>query len=499
MNLERLLSFNWEIMAPEFTILIAAILLSLIDLFMPDKASRKPLALLGLAGIIIAIVFGVLQIGDPVSSILMDTYRFDSFALAFKLLFLVATAMILLLAFDFEGESNWAYRGEFYYLLLTALLGAMMMASSADLITLFVGLELLSISSYILAGMRKKNLHSNEAAFKYVVNGGIATAITLFGMSYIYGLTGQTNLYRISEMLADPRVEANGFLVVMAFVMMFVGLSFKISAAPFHMWAPDVYQGSPTPVTTFLSVVSKMAGFTLILKIFLVIFLGSRGWHNEVLLDIQPYIAIIAGLTMIIGNVVALRQRNIKRMFAYSSIAHAGYVLVPFVSLSSIVFKTTWFYLLAYLLMNIGAFAVIQFVTEREKSEDFTAFAGLNKRAPLTAFMMAVFIISLAGLPFTAGFIGKFGIFMSALGTGHYILASVMIATTVVSYVYYFNVLVQIYFRKGIDDRIRPSIGLIIVIVICTVGTLLFGIYPSAALDFFHSGFSMNDLFAPPK
>jgi NADH-quinone oxidoreductase subunit N len=174
-------------------------------------------------------------------------------------------------------------------------------------------------------------------------------------------------------------------------------------------------------------------------------------------------------------------------------------VLVPFVSLSSIIFKTTWFYLLAYLLMNIGAFAVIQLVTERDKSEDFTAFAGLNKRASLTAFMMAVFIISLAGLPFTAGFIGKFGIFMSALGTGHYILASVMIATTVISYVYYFNVLVQIYFRKGTEDRIRPSIGLMIVIGLCTIGTLLFGIYPSAAIDFFNSGFNMNELFTPTK
>ncbi|WP_261131009.1 NADH-quinone oxidoreductase subunit NuoN [Bacillus sp. Marseille-Q3570] len=494
MTLEKLLSYDWGIMAPEFTILIVATLLSLMDLFMPKKASRKPLALVGIAGVIIAIVFSLTQIGTEPTSILFDTYRFDSFALAFKLLFLVATGLILLLALDYEGKAKWEFRGEFFYLLLTALLGAMMMASSADLITLFVGLELLSISSYILAGIRKTNLHSNEAAFKYVVNGGIATAITLFGMSYIYGLTGATNLYDIGEALTNPVVEQNAFLLIIAFVMLFVGLSFKIAAAPFHMWAPDVYQGSATPVTTFLSVVSKSAGFTLILKVFLIAFLSVQGWHNAIILELQPYIAVVAGVTMVVGNLIALRQRNIKRMFAYSSIAHAGYVLVPFVSLSLLVFKMTWFYLLAYLLMNIGAFAVIQFVTEREKSEDFTAFAGLYKRAPWVAVMMGVFILSLAGLPFTAGFIGKFGIFMSSLGTGHYVLASVMIATTVVSYVYYFNVLVQIFFRKSGVDRMRPSIGLMIVMIICTAGTILFGVYPSAAYEFFQ-GFDMNELF----
>ncbi|WP_349408809.1 NADH-quinone oxidoreductase subunit NuoN [Pseudalkalibacillus sp. SCS-8] len=494
MTLEKLLSYDWGIMAPEFTILIVATLLSLIDLFMPAKASRRPLALLGLAGVIVAIIFALFQIGTPVTSILFDTYRFDSFALGFKLLFLVATGLILVLAYDFGKEKDWSYRGEFFYLLLTALLGAMMMASSADLITLFVGLELLSISSYILAGIRKTNLQSNEAAFKYVVNGGIATAITLFGMSYVYGLTGSTNLYEISQGLSQPVVEENAFLLLTGFVLILVGLSFKIAAAPFHMWAPDVYQGSPTPVTTFLSVVSKTAGFVLILKIFMISFLSVRSWHNTVLLDLQPFIAFVAGVTMIIGNVIALRQRNIKRMFAYSSIAHAGYVLVPFVSLSSLVFKATWFYLLAYLLMNIGAFAVIQFVTERERSEDLTAFSGLNKRSPIVAVMMAVFIISLAGLPFTAGFIGKFGIFMSALSTGHFVLASVMIATTVVSYVYYFNVLVQMFFRNGTNERIRPSVGLLVVMFVCTAGTILFGVYPGVALDFFQNSFNMTDI-----
>lgn len=495
MTMEKLLSYDWGMMAPEFTIVIVATLLSLIDLFMPNKSSRKPLALFAIAGVVIAIVFATLQIGDPNGSILFDTYRFDAFALAFKLLFLFATGLILVLAMDYEGEKNWQYRGEFFYLILTALLGAMMMASSADLITLFVGLELLSISSYILAGIRKSNLHSNEAAFKYVVNGGIATAITLFGMSYVYGLTGTTNLYSIGEALSDPIVEQNEFLLLIAFVMLFVGLSFKIAAAPFHMWAPDVYQGSPTPITAFLSVVSKTAGFVLILKVFILSFLsGQGGWHTTILLDLQPYIAFIAGITMIVGNVIALRQRNIKRMFAYSSIAHAGYVLVPFVSLSLLVFKATWFYLLAYLLMNIGAFAVIQFISDRDKSEDITAFSGLYKRSPFVAVMMSLFMISLAGLPFTAGFIGKFGIFMSTLGTGHYILASVMVTTTVISYVYYFNVLVQMYFRNGVVDRIRPSIGLLLVMVICAVGTLVFGIYPSAALEFFHNGFDMTQL-----
>ncbi|MEQ6390847.1 proton-conducting transporter membrane subunit, partial [Bacillaceae bacterium S4-13-58] len=250
MDLDTLLSFEWSIMAPEFTILIVATILSIADLFMSKKVDRRPFGWIAIAGIIVALAFLVGQLDHGFTEILFDTYRLDGFSKAFKLILLVGTLIVFLLAIPYEKEGKLSvYRGEFYYLLLTALLGAMMMASSADIITLFVGLELLTISSYILAGLKKNSLKSNEAAMKYVVMGGISTAITLFGLSYIYGLTGSTKLVTIAQQLQTISADSQSHaLVALAFIITFVGLAFKISSAPFHMWAPDVYEGAPTPV-----------------------------------------------------------------------------------------------------------------------------------------------------------------------------------------------------------------------------------------------------------
>jgi NADH-quinone oxidoreductase subunit N len=501
MDLETLMQIEWSILAPEFIILGVATLLSIIDLFLGKEKSRTPLAFIGIAGIIAAVIAIFTQLNHPVTSILNETYRLDSFSKAFKLLLLVATAFIFIVTIDYNNKKVKAYRGEFYYLLLTALLGAMFMASSADMITLFVGLELLSISSYIMAGLRKDNLASNEASFKYIINGGIHTAITLFGMSYVYGLTGSTNLYTIIEVFTtEPLIKENMFMLVLSFVMVFVGMTFKIASAPFHMWAPDVYQGAPTPVTAFLSVVSKTAGFVFILRFFLLSFFFAPGFGGEglLVLNTQIYVAIIAGLTMIIGNVVALRQTNIKRMFAYSSVAHAGYLLIPFITLSELVFKATWFYLLAYLFMNIGVFAIIQLVSQKEGSEDLKSFTGLYRKSPLVAVLITIFILSLAGIPGTGGFVAKYGILMTALGSGeeHYVLAAVLMATTVISYFYYFNVLTQVFFRApDSTGTIRPRLGTGIVLVLCAIGTIVLGIIPGVVFDFYGSYFNMLDMF----
>ncbi|MGO4889171.1 NADH-quinone oxidoreductase subunit NuoN [Anaerobacillus sp. MEB173] len=496
MDLETLLSYPWGIMAPEFTILIVATLLSLIDLFMKNNQSRKILAWFGFAGIIVALIFLAGQIGEPVQMILHDTYRLDSFSIAFKFILLIGAALVMLMTISY-GKNDIDYRGEFYYLLLAGLLGAMIMTSSADMITLFVGLELLSIASYILAGLRKRNLQSNESAWKYVVNGSIAAAITLFGISYVYGLTGSTNLFEISAAMSNPQVMENSFLLMFAFFIIFIGLAFKIAAAPFHMWAPDVYQGSPTPVTAFLSVVSKAAGFALILRMLLVIFVNAPGISGmPLLMDTQIYIAVIAGVTMIIGNTLALRQTNVKRLFAYSSIAQAGYLLVPFVSLSIFMFDNVWFYLVAYLMMNLGAFAIIQMVTERSNSEDISSFAGLYRQNPILAVAMSIYLISLAGIPISAGFVGKFNIFIGALATEHYILASVMMGTSIISYFYYFGIMRQMFFRNSEHaDKIRVPVGMIIVLVVAAVGTVGLGLFPGVALDFFYQNFDMGELF----
>ncbi|MBM7690700.1 NADH-quinone oxidoreductase subunit N [Peribacillus deserti] len=502
MNLDTLLSYEWGHMAPEFIILAVAALLSLLDLFLPKSYNRRSLAWIALVGILVAVVSLIGLLDSKSVSILHDTFRLDSFGKAFKLILLIGAACVILLAESYEPKEGLKeYRGEFYYLFLTGLLGAMVMTSSGDLITLFVGLELLSISSYILAGMRKKNPGSNEAAMKYVINGGISTAITLFGMSYLYGLSGTTNLKEMSGAMSAQ--AANGqflYLYGLAFFMVLIGLSFKLASAPFHMWAPDVYQGSPTPVTAFLSVVSKTAGFVILLRIILTLFLTMPGDDTQKLSFLEThsiYISCLAGISIIAGNVIALRQRNIKRMFAYSSIAHAGYILVAISALGYFTFDAVWFYLLAYLLMNLGAFAVIQLITDSSHSEDIADFAGLYRRSPLLAAGFAVFILSLAGIPGTAGFIGKLNIFMNALMTdpGHFVLASIMIAGTVISYFYYFGIMTQMFFRPAAStEKIKVPAGIGAVVVLALAGTILFGVAPNTALDFLHNNFgSFND------
>ncbi|MGM0924719.1 MAG: NADH-quinone oxidoreductase subunit NuoN [Bacillota bacterium] len=496
MDMETLLSYKWSVMTPEFIILGTALLLSIIDLFMDNGKNRKWLGWIGFAGIAAAVISLAFMIGAKDAVILYDTFVLDSFAKAFKFILLLGAAIIFLLAIDYEPQEGLKERGEFYYLLLAALLGAMMMASSRDLITLFVGLELLSISSYILAGLRKKNLQSNESALKYVINGGISTAITLFGMSYIYGLTGTTSL---TEMI--PQLNAlteSGYLYItgISFLLIFVGLSFKIATVPFHMWAPDVYEGAPTPVTAFLSAVSKTAGFIIILRLCLSVFgnIPDEDGMESILVVYQGFIAILAAITMIVGNTVALRQKNIKRLLAYSSIAHAGYVLVGFVSFGGyFYFDAIWFYLLSYVIMNLGAFAIVQAVGRKSGSEDITAFAGLYHRSPLAAIAVAIFFLSLAGLPGTAGFIGKITIFMNAFtnSTPQIVLASIMIATTVVSYFYYFGILTQVFFRKKeTEEPFKWSAPLLIVTVICMIATVLLGIFPGAAFDFLNLNIS---------
>lgn len=483
---------------PEFIILGTTMALSILDLFWPVHFNRRKLAWLALTGIILAGLSLVSLLSFETVSILSDTFRLDSFAKAFKLLLLVGAGLIILLAEGYEPKEGLReHRGEFYYLFLTALLGAMIMTSSGDLITLFVGLELLSLSSYILVGIRKRDRSSNEASMKYVINGGISTAITLFGMSYLYGVTGSVNLGEMSRTMAGMTDSQLQYIMGLAFFMVFVGLSFKIAAAPFHMWAPDAYEGAPIPVAAFLSVISKMAGFVILLRIFLSLFLTAPGDAFGALDFLEKndgYIASMAGLTIIIGNVVALRQQNVKRLFAYSSIAHAGYLLVAVATLGGGYFllDTIWYYLLAYVLMNIGAFAVIQLLSSQSGTEDISIFAGLGRKSPYLALAFTIYILSLAGIPGTSGFIGKLNIFLGTFITepGHFVLAGIMIAGTIVSYVYYFGLLVQVFFRPIHSDKVikvRSSVSA--VLIICAIGTVLLGLAPNIAFDFIHEQF----------
>ncbi|MGE7875947.1 NADH-quinone oxidoreductase subunit NuoN [Peribacillus muralis] len=498
MDWNTMLSYDWGAMMPEFIILGTTMALSILDLFWPVHFNRRKLAWLALTGIILAGLSLVSLFSFETVSILSDTFRLDSFAKAFKLLLLIGAGLIILLAEGYEPKEGLReHRGEFYYLFLTALLGAMIMSSSGDLITLFVGLELLSLSSYILVGIRKRDRSANEASMKYVINGGISTAITLFGMSYLYGVTGSVNLGEMSRTMAGLTDGQLQYIMGLAFFMVFVGLSFKIAAAPFHMWAPDVYEGAPTPVAAFLSVISKMAGFVILLRIFLSLFQTAPGDAFGALDFLEKndgYIASMAGLTIIIGNVVALRQQNLKRLFAYSSIAHAGYLLVAVATLGGGYFlmDTIWYYLLAYVLMNVGVFAVIQLLSSHSGTDDIGMLAGLGRKSPYLAVAFTIYILSLAGIPGTTGFIGKLNIFLGTFITqpGHFVLAGIMIAGTIVSYVYYFGLLVQVFFRPVHSDKVlKIRSGVSAVLIICAIGTVLLGVVPNIAFDFIHEQF----------
>ncbi|GGE05140.1 NADH-quinone oxidoreductase subunit N [Marinithermofilum abyssi] len=477
-----LLDYDWTVMAPEIIIAAAAALLSLADLFLRENTDRRFFSWFSLAAVIAAIFFTVSRFGQQPYEILGDTYRVDDFALAFKTAVLSGVGLVFLLSAWGVRQEEIRFRGEYDYLLLAAALGAMIMTSSADLITLFVGLELLSISSYILAGIHRERYASNEAAWKYVVQGGVASAFILYGMSFVYGLTGSTNLYTIQQRLVEAYQTGYDAFVLLSLFLMLLGFGFKIASAPFHMWVPDVYQGAPTPVTSFLAVVSKTAAFALVLRIVLVgyIFLYQMQIWQQV---VEPVLLVLAGLSMVIGNTAALHQTDTKRLLAYSSVAHAGYLLVPLSTLGAVLFESTFYYLIAYLVMTMGAFTVAALLEREAGHGNISGFAGLSRRSPGTAAAMTVFLLSLAGIPVTAGFFGKFYILMNALSTQHFWIAGIMVGTTVISYYYYFGIIRQMYFRPPASkDRMRVPMVPALLLVIGILGTVGLGVVPEWAV-----------------
>ncbi len=492
--LQDMTSLDWRVLLPEGIIICTIIGVLLADLLMRKDASRVLLGYVAFAGVIAALIAVLFQLNDESAMLLNNTVYIDGVSRAFKLLVLAGAALVLLLATNYQPKERLEpYRAEYYMLFLSALLGSMMLASSYDLVTLFVALELLSLSSYVLVGLRKTNLKSNEAAMKYVVSGGISAAITLFGFSYIYGLTGSTNMLVIQKNLSMIATEQLQYLIVIAFIMILVGVSFKIASVPFQMWAPDVYEGSTLPVTAFLSVVSKTAGFILLMRLFYTLFLNSGdqiGDYN-IFESGQILIGVIACIAMLYGNILALRQRKVKRLLAYSGIAHAGYLLLGFSVYDAVfTYDAIWFYLLAYMLMTIGLFAILQVVMDESEPETTTVFAGLYQRSPILAVCATIFILSLAGIPLTAGFIGKLNIFLLLLNQSAqlYIFAAILLLATVISYVYYFGMTTQIFFRQARNTkRLHIPVAVMVVIAFCAIGTIVLGIVPSIGFDFLNS------------
>jgi NADH-quinone oxidoreductase subunit N len=457
---------DWSLMTPEIVLAILALTVFTIDFTTGIRGKKPFIGTLSVISLLITIVLVV--VFNQNNGSIGDMFVVDPFAMLFKIAILIGVALVILTSMSYMDKHEEMYQGELYSLLLFAALGAMLMVSSADLITLFIGLELLSISSYCLAGFRKSQARSTEAALKYVILGGTASAFILYGMSFLYGLTGSTSLSVIGT--AMPTLHADyPYLVMMSLLFMIAGFGFKISIVPFHMWAPDVYQGAPTPITGFLATVSKVAGFAILIRILAV---GFGGLYD------QWYfiIAVIAALTMIVGNTVALVQSNVKRLMAYSGIAQAGYLLVPLAA--SLAFDITMsmivYYAFAYVFMTLGAFAIISYVTEDANDEDLSSFAGLYKRSPFLAVGMTIFLLSMAGLPITAGFVGKVYIFLGVITSQMVWLGVIMIVTSTISFFYYFAIIKQMYFRapKEEDSLLKAPTSIALIVTICIVGTI---------------------------
>ncbi|WP_274362471.1 NADH-quinone oxidoreductase subunit N [Paenibacillus thermotolerans] len=504
-ELQRLHVEDLAYLAPELTLVIAAVVLSVMDLLMPRTASRTAIGWLALAALAVSGVFTVMQGGTSEPTILMNgSYRIDDFAVVMKLIFLAGTALTVLIGIGMNKERlSTDDVGEYYYFFLPATLGAMITASSTDMITLYVGLELLSITSYILVGFRKKVSVSGEAAFKYIVMGAISSAFILYGMSFLYGLSGSTNLFEVNDALRNA-AAGNEALLYVSFFLMLAGLGFKVAAVPFHTWAPDVYQGSTTPVAAYLAVVSKAAGFALLFRLMYTVYfqVGSGSEDFPIKDDIFLSFAVLAALAMIVGNAMALRQSNMKRLLALSGVANAGYMLVPIVSNYEIgIFHMSGFaelvyYLAAYLLMNLGAFAALAIVSASSGNEELKAFEGLYHRAPVTAIAIIIIVLSLAGIPITGGFFGKLFILFGALQMKLIWLALIMIVTSAVAFYYYFGVIRQMFMRPGHgapEVKVHPVHGT--VLWLTAAASVVLGLVPGQILSLLENVFRFSTDF----
>jgi len=477
---------DYHAFAPEIVIVGVLVVLLLVDLLFEERAryATSTLAALGLLGAMIPILTLAQDGADR--SMFGGAYVVDNFALVLKALFLIGGFLTVLISTDYIGEGDY-YEGEYYFLLLSSLLGMTVMASSRDLISIFIALETLSIPAYLLAGWRKRDLKGNEASLKYYLLGVFASAVMLYGMSLVFGVTQSTLLTEIGDKLAhgasSPAIVTVGLLFVV------IGFAFKVSAVPFHAWAPDTYEGAPTPITAFLSVASKAAGFVALLSLVFIAFGGrSDVW--------QPLFWILSALTMTVGNVIALRQTNVVRLLAYSSVAQAGYMLAPFAVAKSAGFdlaiESVVTYMLIYLAMNIGAFAVVMAVARKTRSGELSSFGGLFEYAPGLTVLLSVFFFALAGIPPLGGWYAKLVIFRTLLSnpTGWGVGLAVLVGVnSAIGLYYYASVAREAWMRPVPDEdrtpiRVPSSLGA--AIGLCAIATLAIGVVPQIVARFAH-------------
>ncbi|TMA94047.1 MAG: NADH-quinone oxidoreductase subunit N [Deltaproteobacteria bacterium] len=474
---------NFTPLLPTAQLLVTALVVMLRDLFIEEHEPKRILVFLSLVGIGLA-AGETLALWGVQESAFHDSIVLDNFAHYFALIFMLAAGLTILSSIDYVRQAG-IHEGEFYALVLFATVGMMLMAAANDLMVFFLGLETMSIAVYVLTGMWRTNSRSSEAAMKYFLMGAFATGFLLYGIALIYGATGSTNLDLISDYLAEQPSEWPLYLIGGGFLLL-IGFAFKVGAVPFHFWVPDVYEGAPTPVTGFMSVAVKAAAFAAWARILL---------HKLSALDsdwLFPLWVITIG-TMTLGNLLAITQSSVKRMLAYSSIAHAGYLLI------AIVVGAEWgglpllFYVLTYSFMTIGAFAVLSCLSEaNNQRENYRDFAGLGFKRPFLGLAMSLFMLSLAGFPPLGGFAGKFYVFRAAVLSGHIGLAIIGVLNSLLSVIYYLRVIVAMYMEEGGAEgkSFRQATAVYVAIAVAVIGTLYLGILPASALNWSRIAFA---------
>ena len=473
---------------PELYLSALFMVLIILDLVLGHRKSRI-LASATIAGLLGSLYFIYQQHALPDAEIFFGMYALDRFGIFFKYFFVLSGVLAVVISIDDEHLNRQeSGLGEYYALIVGMVIGMMMMASSTDLLMMFLSLELVGLSAYALTGYLKREPRSSEAALKYLVYGAVSTGMLLYGFSLIYGMTAQTNITKISMELS-----AHGYdplIMIFATLLVLAGLGYKMGAVPFHFWSPDVYEGAPTPVTAYLSVGSKAAGFAMLMRFFYVaVPHGKEGVEDMLNVDWLALLMIISAASMIYGNLVAIWQKNVKRLLAYSSIAHAGYLLLGIITMDKMGTQATLVYLASYLLMNIGAFYVVVLISNKTGSENLDDYKGLGKRMPLSGAALTVFLISLVGLPPTFGFIGKLMIFTALIGKGdlYMWLALIGILTSVISLYYYMLIPLNMFLRES--DRqdqqdVKIGMGSQIVTTVLMIATLYLGLFFQPIAEF---------------
>lgn len=486
---------NISLILPELIVAVAGIVVMVYDSFFPKQRSVSGvISLLGLAasGIVLGSMWGTAEPTGWNGMIAHDNLR-----LGFSFVFLFVSAMTILVSTVWVDRENVPV-GEYHALLMFATFGMMIMSAGSDLVTIFLGLETLSIATYVMAGLRKSDLKSNESAMKYFILGSFASAFLLYGMALIYGATGTTQIAQIADKVANPNFPG---LLLVGGAMLLIGFGFKIAMAPFHVWTPDVYEGAPTPVTGFMAAGPKAAAFASFLRVFVLGFPLVAGAQASGYLH-QSWIGavtVLAMITLIVGNVAAIMQDNVKRMLAYSSIAHAGYALVGFVGAG--LAKTTQsrdeaiaavaFYMLTYAVTNMGAFGIVTLLAQKnDRRTDFEDYNGIGFKSPVLAFSLSLFMLSLFGLPLTAGFMGKILVFRPALESGNPLVAALVVVAVIgsaISAYYYLRLIVVMFFRERTTSWTDPKIPvpLAAALLITVIGVFYLGLFSGGLIERF--------------